>query len=282
MLLTLLPAKAQEPQLLGKCTLNDFREAPYSAWYTTNYTDYEPDPETVKQLKQYDWKDCTLTIFLGTWCGDSRREVPRFIKTLDAAGFPSQAITLIALSAEDSVYKQSPTREERGLHIHRAPTFILSKKGREVNRIVEIPVVSLERDLLAILLGRYTPNYASCQQLAQWYEAGVLHDPNISLRGLARQLKPLTQSVGELNTYGHVLARSGRHELEAAINVFRINAALYPEAWQPQANLAEALYEKGDTEQALQAIQKALELNKDVRQVKSLLELEGLIRSSEQ
>jgi putative ABC transport system permease protein len=274
----LLSAQTAEPQLWGKCSLDDLRKEPYAEWYTKNYADYEPNPEIIEQLKNVNWKDYSVSIFLGTWCGDSRREVPRFIKMLDAVGFLQREISLIAISAEDSVYKQSLTREERGRHIYRAPTFILSKKGGEVNRIVETPVVSLERDLLAILNRRYTPNYASYIYLSQWFDEGALNDKNVSHRGLARQIKHLTYSVGELNNYGYVLSASGNKELEAAVNVFQINTYLYPDAWQPQMSLAEAFYRKGDAEQALRAIQKAIELNKDVRNVKSLLELEDEIK----
>jgi tetratricopeptide (TPR) repeat protein len=277
----LLPAQTGEPQLLGKCSLDDLRKEPYSEWYTKNYADYEPNPAIVEQLRAFNREDISVTVFLGTWCGDSRREVPRFIKVLDAAGFPQQAVTVIAISAEDSVYKQSPTREEQGRHIYRAPTFIVSKRNMEVNRIVEIPAVSLERDLLAILNGAYTPAYESYIYLSKWLDEGVLNDPNISYRGLARQIKHLTQSAGELNGYGYVLLRTGGRGLDAAISVFRINAALYPEAWQPQANLAEALCEKGDGVQAAQAVRKALELNRDVKNVRGLLELEDKIKTLE-
>jgi thiol-disulfide isomerase/thioredoxin len=273
-----LSAQTNDPQLWGRATLDDLRQEPYSEWYLKNYADYEPDPEIIGQLKNLSWEDYSVAIFLGTWCGDSRREVPRFIKILDAAGFPQQAVELIAISADDSVYKQSPAREEQGRHIYRAPTFILSKKGSEVNRIVEIPVVSLERDLLAIVVGRYMPNYASYVYLSQWFDEGALNDRNLSHRGIARQIKRLTQSVGELNSYGYVLSKSGGKGLDAAINVFRINAYLYPDAWQPLRSLADAWYDKGDGEQALQAIRKALELNKEVGNVKSLLELEDKIQ----
>ncbi|MDR2121033.1 MAG: hypothetical protein LBP64_09225 [Tannerella sp.] len=275
----LLSAQTDEPQLWGKCTLDDLQKAPYSEWYTANYAGYEPNPAIVRQLKNFDLKDYSATVYMGTWCGDSRREVPRFIKIWDAAGFPQQGITVIAVSAEDSVYKQSVTREERGKHIYRVPVFVISKKGSEVNRIVEIPVATLERDLLAILNNRYTPNYESYIYLSRWFDEGVLNDKNISHRGLARHIKHLTQSVGELNGYGYVLSKSGGEGLEAAINVFKINAYLYPEAWQPLMSLAEALYDKGDGEQALKTIQKAIGLNRDVRNVKSLLELEDKIKT---
>jgi len=272
-------AQTDEPQLWGKCSLNDLKEAPCGEWFTKNYDDYHPHPDAVKQLRAVDWKDYAVTIYLGTWCGDSRREVPRLIKTLDDADFPQSKITIIAISSEDSVYKQSPGHEERGNHVYRAPTFVIFQKNRELNRIVEIPVTSLERDLLAVLGHHYTPNYPSYTYLSQWYDEGVLNDRNASLKGMARQLKHLTQSASELDNFGHVLAQSGTEgSPEAAINVFKINAYLYPEAWSPHANLAETLYKKGDYEAACQAIQKAFELNKDSRNVKGLLKLNDEIK----
>src|SRR5512140_3208127 len=36
-------------------------------------------------------------VFLGTWCPDSRREVPRFLKVADEAGIPPERIKLYAL-----------------------------------------------------------------------------------------------------------------------------------------------------------------------------------------
>ncbi|MDR1623490.1 MAG: hypothetical protein LBS04_00745 [Tannerellaceae bacterium] len=273
-----LAAQHREVPLLGKCSPDDFRKEPYAEWYTANYAAYEPHPEIISQLETFNRKGYAVTVFLGTWCGDSRREVPRFMKVLDAAGFPQEAVTLIAVSAEDSVYKQSPTHEERARHIYRVPTFILWDKGREINRIVEIPVVSPERDLLAILKGAYTPAYESYPYLSQWFDEGILNDGNLSHRGLARRIKPLAQSVGELNTCGYVLSKSGGKGQEAAINVFKINAYLYPEAWQPFMYLARALYERGDYSQALEAIRKAIELNGETKNVRSLLEMEDKIR----
>jgi len=58
--------------------------------------------------------------------------------------------------------KNSPTGEERGLNIIRVPTMLFYKNGKEVNRIVESPIESLEEDMAQILSGQpYTPNYAT-------------------------------------------------------------------------------------------------------------------------
>ena len=69
---------------------------------------------------------------------------------IEAANFPQDQLEVIAVDNDRDSYKQSPTAEEKGLNIHRVPTFIFYKDGNEVNRIVESPVETFERDILAI------------------------------------------------------------------------------------------------------------------------------------
>jgi thiol-disulfide isomerase/thioredoxin len=103
----------------------------------------------------------TITLFMGTWCGDSKREVPRILKMLDCCGYPSEKITLIMVSNAPDAYKQSPQHEETGKNIIRVPTILIHENGKEVGRIVETPIASLEKDMLAILQQKgYVPNYA--------------------------------------------------------------------------------------------------------------------------
>ena len=101
-------------------------------------------------------KTC-IKLFMGTWCRDSRREVPRIYRILDAAGFDESRLTLINVNRG----KNSPGEEEVGLNIHHVPTVILYKNGNEIGRIIESPVQLLEEDMIAILNdASYTPNYS--------------------------------------------------------------------------------------------------------------------------
>ena len=50
--------------------------------------------------------------------------------------------------------KQSPNGEINNMAITNTPTFIFYKNGEELNRIVETPVESLEKDLVKILKGQ--------------------------------------------------------------------------------------------------------------------------------
>ncbi|MDZ7635237.1 MAG: hypothetical protein U5L72_12745 [Bacteroidales bacterium] len=78
--------------LLGDIQPARFFDPPHSSWYVSGYSDYQPDEAFMDELKQTDISDLTITIVLGTWCPDSRREVPRFMKIIDMWGFPEEKI----------------------------------------------------------------------------------------------------------------------------------------------------------------------------------------------
>ena len=78
------------------------------------YDNYQPDPKVNDKLRKLYGKDISIQIFLGTWCGDSKREVPRLLKVLDETGFPQKNLQIIALGGSDSLLKQSPQHEEAG------------------------------------------------------------------------------------------------------------------------------------------------------------------------
>jgi len=139
--------------LLGKTSRERLAKAPFDGWYTKNYEAYSVDSNTAAQLKPL-LKHKQFLLFMGTWCGDSRREVPRLYKILDFCRVKSSQIQLITLNNSDTAYKQSPGHEERGLNIRRVPTLLIFENQREVGRVVESPVTSLEKDILAIVSGQ--------------------------------------------------------------------------------------------------------------------------------
>lgn len=92
-----------------------------------------------------------VTVFLGTWCGDSQREVPRLWKALDISGgaIPFQ-IHYIGVDRQ----KKEPVAPVTNNDIRYVPTFIVQREGREVGRIVEESPNGIEKDLLALLTGQ--------------------------------------------------------------------------------------------------------------------------------
>ncbi|WP_430409860.1 thioredoxin family protein [Kordia sp.] len=144
------------PILTGIQSREAIATAPYDSWFGATYAVYSVDKETLDTVKPLT-NDVKIKIFMGTWCEDSQREVPHFYKIADVLKLDEKNIELITVDEE----KETPEHLEDGFNITNVPTFIFFKDGKEINRIVEFPVTSLEKDMLHILSGEaYKHSYA--------------------------------------------------------------------------------------------------------------------------
>jgi thiol-disulfide isomerase/thioredoxin len=134
--------------LVGTAAFDSLQTQPYASWYDAQLETYEPDTETVAQLEGL-LSDVRITVFMGTWCSDSKREVPRFVKILETVGYDPEDVEVIAMTRD----KTTPQGYEKGMSIINIPTFIFSKEEKELGRIVEYPIEDLESDMLKILSG---------------------------------------------------------------------------------------------------------------------------------
>ncbi len=141
--------KSEEIMLIGQITKSELQKVPYSEWFNVGEKNYIPKNEDLTALKSYG-QDYKIKIFMGTWCGDSKEQIPRFYKILKQINFDLRKTTLIAVDRK----KNTPDNLEKDLNITHVPTFIFYKKGKEIHRIVETPVVSLENDMLKIITGQ--------------------------------------------------------------------------------------------------------------------------------
>ena len=264
-------SQKRDPKLLGRITISDLEKNPYAEWYAKNYNDYTPNPGVVEQLKKQKVNQYKLKIVLGTWCGDSKREVPRMVKLLNQLSYPVQDIELIAVNDSSTFYKQGPNHEEAGLEVYRVPTFIFLENNKEIARINEHPAETLERDLLKICSkNQYSPSYASYEMLRGWQKQGLLTDENVSVKGLASKLRPILTYEGELNSAGYVFLRRG--DIKEAIVIFRVNAFLYPQSANCFDSLGEAYMVGGFKEKSIIAYEGALKLDPANESVKKQLE----------
>lgn len=135
--------------LLGYFDPRMMKQSPHEKWYTGGFDRYMPQSEMINKLLDLTEDDLTIKIVMGSWCPDSRREVPRFMKILDIIGFPQEKITFVGVDLD----KRSPVGGFDDLRIERVPTFIFYKKNVEAGRIIEVPVSSLEQDMVKILSG---------------------------------------------------------------------------------------------------------------------------------
>ncbi|WP_210486389.1 thioredoxin family protein [Rufibacter aurantiacus] len=134
--------------LIGAVDRAAFENAPYSTWFHPAYQRYTPNQKIMEELVPL-LENITVKAYMGSWCEDSQRDVPRFYKLLDQAHFPHSRLHLISLRED----KTGPNGEEKLDNITAVPTFILYREGKELGRIVETAYPTLEMNMLTIIKG---------------------------------------------------------------------------------------------------------------------------------
>ena len=262
-----------KPMLLGIQSPAALNKSPFNEWYTKNYTGYKVNDTITDKIKPI-LKNTNFLIFMGTWCGDSKREVPRMFKILEACAVKKSQVKLVMLNDHDSFYKQSPGHEEAGLNIHRVPTFIVYKDQQELGRIVESPVVSLEEDLLSILTSQqYKSNYQAVLFMDSIFNHQSIADLESNLGTTVEMIRPLVKKASELNTYGYVLMAAKK--MDKAGTVFRMNLLLYPKNANIYDSMGEYYFKTGNMNAAKENYSKVLELDPKNENAKKMLEKIG-------
>ena len=230
----------------------------FQEWFVKNYADF---PKTEKQKWAKKLKDVQVDIYLGTWCGDSKRWVPRFVKIWDDLGLKKEQLKFIAFYGSGDTYKQSPNGEEKGKGIHRVPTFIFKRKNIEIARIVETPNNSLETDLKQIALDCPSkPNYRVANFLMNDFKGKTTEEIKLNLSEYYNEAYSNSKSSKELNTVGYVLLAADK--VQEALIVFQINTYLFEHEPNVYDSYAEALVEAGEIEKAKENYQKILLLDR--------------------
>ncbi|NLG50665.1 MAG: hypothetical protein GX552_11190 [Chloroflexi bacterium] len=148
----LTPASTPTPQpkptpLTGELTADTLKT--HDGWAETMAEAYTPDAAALEVIRGQA-QEFQVLVFLGTWCPDSVREVPRLLQIAQQAGIPEERLTLIGLDYT-KVDAEGQT-EQWGVEY--VPTIILlDEQGQELGRIVERPseTDTLEGDISAIL-----------------------------------------------------------------------------------------------------------------------------------
>ncbi|MEQ8927272.1 MAG: hypothetical protein RLO81_15745 [Fulvivirga sp.] len=243
-------------KLLGSFDRELLNEEPFCQWFNPNYDTFEistPISKLKVQLKNVD----SIQIFLGTWCGDSKREVPRFLKLLESADF--DRYQLIGLDNTFQNYKQSPFGEEVGLNIHRVPTFIFYQDSIEINRIVESPKTILEKDMMELLTGNYEPNCQIVHELNELFKIHGYEYVASQIDELALAWKDKVENKYVLNTYGFKLFTS--FSMAEAEVVFQLNCLLYPNQCSSYYSLGRYYLRLGEKELARVEFAKGLQID---------------------
>ena len=110
---------------------------------------YQPDPAAIETLAGARLR-YRVTVAMGTWCSDSREQLPRLQAVLEKLGrsSPFEPPRLIGVDRT----KQAPEALFPFGEVELVPTIVVSLEGSEVGRIVETPTSgAVEKDLVRIL-----------------------------------------------------------------------------------------------------------------------------------
>lgn len=139
--------KSGKEMIVGLCDFKVFADSNYSWWFDNEFKNYKPDSLVIDRLKNI--KDFpNVILIMGTWCSDSKREVPRFYKIVKLINYPEEKVKIICVDRK----KETPDFDIASYNIKYVPTFIFEKNGKEVGRIIETPKQNLEEDILEIFL----------------------------------------------------------------------------------------------------------------------------------
>ena len=122
---------------------------------------YQPDENALHLLRRYD-EPLTVLIFLGSWCSDSKRDLPRFYTALNLASNKNFSTKLFGLDRT----KKDAAGFAEAFKIEKLPTFVFLRGTRdfaanerswqeqtqgELGRIIEETKISVEQDWVNIL-----------------------------------------------------------------------------------------------------------------------------------
>jgi thiol-disulfide isomerase/thioredoxin len=144
-----------DPDLKREILLGEINEkglTNYSVFTNTEnfYNNYNVDTALAKIIKANS-KGIKIKVVFGSWCGDSKINVPAFKKIVDVSGFKKSNVEYIAVNRR----KKGGDIDVSKLNINYVPTFIFYHKGKEIGRIIEYPDNgTIEQDWVEIVTGK--------------------------------------------------------------------------------------------------------------------------------
>ena len=139
--------------IYGKCSVDHLKIGLFGNYFSLEYPNYIPNPDIIERINSIisESKNIRIEVVLATWCGDSKDQVPRFFKIMDEISNSKIDVSEIICLDRN---KTAPDFDNEKYKIEKVPTFIIYHGEKEIGRIVETPKISLEEDLLQIILNQ--------------------------------------------------------------------------------------------------------------------------------
>lgn len=119
--------------------------------YPERKESYSPDPVIVEAIAAMIQPQDRLEVYLGTWCSDSQREVPKLLKLLDLLDELGATLPVTYLAVDRA--KREPAERLEGKSVQKVSTFIYYRGNDETGRIEETPEGLFEDHFLRIVAG---------------------------------------------------------------------------------------------------------------------------------
>lgn len=117
--------------------------------FDSSYFKYKANKKKLDTLKGL-LKNASFVVFGGSWCSDTRRELPRLSFILDKCNFPVEEFTYFGVNKAKEVFFQNEMSSNFKFKF--VPAIIILKNKKEVGRIIENPLHgTLENDLIYYL-----------------------------------------------------------------------------------------------------------------------------------
>jgi len=139
-------SKVKANVLVGPCQRKVFNNNEFGVYYKSEYERYKPAESYIDKLKDK-MAGVDIVLIFGEWCGDSKVQVPHFMKVIDKAGLPTVNLKIFGVNRD----KKAVIMDLSKYNVERVPTFIIYQDGVELGRIVETPKKTMERDLWSIV-----------------------------------------------------------------------------------------------------------------------------------
>ncbi|MGM0635157.1 MAG: TlpA family protein disulfide reductase [Bacteroidota bacterium] len=137
--------------IVGETSVKEILASKNKNWFQSEYNSYQPRETEVEAItKKLKKADFDFHIYFGTWCPDSRREVPRLVKLLDESGYNTEELYIIGVDTDKKIPGLSRKAQNK-LRVQMVPTIIVYKNDKEVNRFVEFARETLEKDMAKII-----------------------------------------------------------------------------------------------------------------------------------
>ncbi len=119
--------------LLGCVSRDDFLQSPFVEWYQPGYDSYIVDTNELAKIFPDSLSGISVTVVFGSWCPDSRAEVPGFFKVCDFLKINPKNIKIIGVDKSKDV--QADCAEDESVEY--VPTYFFYYNGKLLKKIVD-------------------------------------------------------------------------------------------------------------------------------------------------